>query len=199
MKIILIRHGQTKGNLEKRYIGRTEESLCEAGINKLKELIQNDIYPKAEKIFISPMKRCLETAELIYPQMEYNLCPEFRECDFGEFENKNYKELADNPNYQKWVDSMGTLPFPGGESSESFKERCQKEYEKVINESKKVDCIAFVVHGGTIMSILEKYALPPKDFYQYQVGNAEGFYCSLMEDGIHLDVLDKLDNLYKLG
>ena len=28
MKIVLIRHGATKGNLEKRYIGRTDEDLC---------------------------------------------------------------------------------------------------------------------------------------------------------------------------
>ena len=37
MKIVLIRHGATKGNLEKRYIGRTDEDLCGEGIKKLKE------------------------------------------------------------------------------------------------------------------------------------------------------------------
>ena len=36
MKIVLIRHGATKGNLEKRYIGRTDEDLCGEGIKKLK-------------------------------------------------------------------------------------------------------------------------------------------------------------------
>ena len=30
-KILLIRHGKTQGNLERRYIGRTDEPLCEAG------------------------------------------------------------------------------------------------------------------------------------------------------------------------
>ena len=27
MKLLLLRHGATKGNLEKRYIGKTEEGL----------------------------------------------------------------------------------------------------------------------------------------------------------------------------
>lgn len=36
MKIIFIRHGQTKGNEEKRYIGRTDESLSQKGIEEIK-------------------------------------------------------------------------------------------------------------------------------------------------------------------
>ena len=41
MKIVLIRHGATKGNLEKRYIGRTDEDLCGEGIKKLKEELKS--------------------------------------------------------------------------------------------------------------------------------------------------------------
>ena len=37
MKIILIRHGKTPGNLEKRYVGRTDEGLSEIGIGEIKE------------------------------------------------------------------------------------------------------------------------------------------------------------------
>ena len=67
MKIVLIRHGATKGNLEKRYIGRTDEDLCGEGIKKLKEDTCAGIYPPAQAVFSSPMKRCLSTAECIYP------------------------------------------------------------------------------------------------------------------------------------
>ncbi len=63
MHIFLIRHGLTAGNLKKRYIGRTDESLCEAGRSKLLKINRN--YPIAQKIFVSPMKRCKETAKLI--------------------------------------------------------------------------------------------------------------------------------------
>lgn len=35
MKVILIRHGATMGNQEKRYIGITDEALCDTGIEKL--------------------------------------------------------------------------------------------------------------------------------------------------------------------
>lgn len=59
MKIYLIRHGKTKGNLEERYIGRTDEPLCEAGRENLKKYQ----YPQVEMVFTSPMKRCMQTAE----------------------------------------------------------------------------------------------------------------------------------------
>ena len=36
--IFFIRHGATEGNLRRRYIGRTDEPLCEAGIAQVKAL-----------------------------------------------------------------------------------------------------------------------------------------------------------------
>ena len=101
MKIVLIRHGATKGNLEKRYIGRTDEDLCGEGIKKLKEDTCAGIYPPAQAVFSSPMKRCLSTAECIYPVQTPQIVWDFRECDFGLFEGKNYKELTGNPQYQQ--------------------------------------------------------------------------------------------------
>ena len=58
--------------------------------------------------------------------------PLLAECDFGEFENKNYKELSDNPHYQEWIDSNGTLPFPGGESKEECADRNLKGFDEVL-------------------------------------------------------------------
>lgn len=52
------------------------------------------------------MKRCMETAKLIFKENFYEV-EELRECDFGIFENKNYKELSDCPEYQAWIDSGG--------------------------------------------------------------------------------------------
>lgn len=37
MRILLLRHGETAGNLEKRYVGRTDEGLTEAAIQALRQ------------------------------------------------------------------------------------------------------------------------------------------------------------------
>ena len=110
LKIYLIRHGKTQGNLSGKYIGaRTDEPLCQEGIREL----EGKNYPKAELLFVSPMKRCRQTGEILYPGLAQKECPLLKECDFGDFENKNYKELSGNPDYQAWIDSGGALPFPG--------------------------------------------------------------------------------------
>lgn len=93
MNICLIRHGITQGNTMGRYIGITDEPLCPQGIELLKE--RN--YPPARRIYISPLKRCMMTAQILYPGQEYVIKADMAECDFGMFENKNYQELKDNP------------------------------------------------------------------------------------------------------
>ena len=173
--ICLIRHGKTAGNLLGRYIGTTDEPLCPAGIRALEGIRIRDV----SKIYASPLKRCVQTAGIIWPDKTPARIDELRECDFGEFENKNYKELSGNDAYQAWIDSGGTLPFPGGESREAFQERCRAEFARVLKELGRQagSGAAFVVHGGTIMSILSAYASQgaADPFYRWQVKNGEGW------------------------
>lgn len=191
MIVIFIRHGKTKGNLEHRYVGTTEESLCKEGVQALLEYKEKGLYPMADSIYISPQLRCMESARIIYPDRQYIVCKDLRECNFGEFEFKNYIELNGNESYQKWIDSNGTMDFPGGEGVEEFQRRCQKEFHEIISSSKE-ETIALVVHGGTIMSILHKYALPHRDYFDWQIGNGEGFITKVSVDGKSLEVIDKI-------
>ena len=55
-----------------------------------------------------------ETARILFPDHSLHTVEELAECDFGDFENKNYQELAGNPDYQEWIESGGMLPFPNG-------------------------------------------------------------------------------------
>lgn len=169
MKIYLIRHGKTAGNLEKRYIGITDEPLCAEGISEL----QKRNYPGCELVISSPMRRCTETARLIYPNKKIVICNDLAECDFGDFEGKNYLELSENSDYQKWIDSGGALPFPNGESPDDFKKRCVRGFDGAVKKYADKNSIAFVVHGGTVMAIMERYGGNGKSFYDHQTGNGD--------------------------
>ena len=180
-EIILIRHGKTFGNTLGRYIGITDEELCPEGREELAALRERGQYRsiRPDLVYVSPLRRCRQTAELLFPGVPQEICRDLRECDFGEFENKDYKELSGNPAYQAWVDSGGTLPFPGGESREAFQERCRVEFARVLRALKRQagSNAVFVVHGGTIMSILSAYAPQgaADPFYRWQVKNGEGW------------------------
>lgn len=170
MKTVLIRHGKTAGNLLRRYIGcRTDEPLCDVGRTELFALHP----PEVDRVFVSPMKRCLESAAILYPHIEPEIIDDFRECDFGSFENRGYRELNGLAEYQRWIDSGGELPFPSGESRKEFEDRCIAAYEK-LRRSFHGDC-ALIVHGGTIMAIMEQYALPKRGYFDYQTANGYGY------------------------
>ncbi|WMJ89524.1 histidine phosphatase family protein [Anaerocolumna sp. MB42-C2] len=188
MKVMLIRHGQTEGNLKKRYIGVTDESLCTEGVDRILENVKDNQYPEVSVIYTSPLKRCIQTAQLIYPKKKYILSENLRECDFGELENKNYLELSNHVKYQKWLAGNGTSEFPSAEKQEDFKKRCQEAYKLIIKKSFNQD-LAFIIHGGTIMAILEKYGVPEKSFYDWQLKNGEGYLCELQKDRVSLKVV----------
>ena len=173
VELYLIRHGKTFGNTLGRYIGTTDEGLCPEGMLELEAVH----YPEVEAVFASPMRRCVETAGILWPGMPIKCFRKLRECDFGDFENRNYLELKDNPAYQAWVDSGGVLEFPGGESRKAFRSRCREGFREVLAviRQKQYQRVALVVHGGTIMSILEAYAVPGKGFYDWQAKNGTGY------------------------
>lgn len=188
IELYLIRHGATKANREHRYLGRTEEPLSEEGREALKAFQKKGIYPdpaSLQALFVSPMERCRETAELLFGDCEQHMIPEFREMDFGLFEGKNYQDLRGNAQYQAWIDSNGTLPFPKGESREDFIARCRRGFEEMLrivtaegisrNEERKN--IAAVVHGGTIMAVCSSFT--DGEYFDFQIGNGEGYRCKV--------------------
>lgn len=180
MKILLVRHGQTMGNKERRYSGgRTDEPVCPEGLEALKKRK----YPKVEHVFASPMLRCLQTAEAVFGEKQPEIIEEFRECDFGILEGKNHEELKDDPQYQEFLASDGKLPFPGGESLSEFNGRCMEGLKKAVQISREqgYSYIGCAVHGGVIMTLM--YVLmKDDDFYRWNAGNGEGYIVEIDEE-----------------
>lgn len=184
ISLVFIRHGATKGNLEKRYIGRTDEPLSSVGMEQALRLRKCN-FPK-EYIFVSPMKRAVQTAKLIFPESKYVIEEDFRETDFGIFEGKTASELSGDEEYRLWVDSMCTSPVPGGESIKEFKGRCVNAFEKIIQSLPDNTEATFVVHGGVIMAILESFAETKGDFYQYHIKNGEFITAHWRSHNLHI-------------
>lgn len=180
MEFIWIRHGMTEGNRFKKYIGgQTDEGLCEIGKADLLAGKKRGLYPQADVVYVSPMKRCLETAELLYPDTKKHIIDGFRECDFGMFENKNAQELEETAEYKAWLAGNGKAAFPGGESPQSFCERSIRALLRILKTEKLPERSAFVVHGGTIMAIFSALDEEKKGFYDYHTDNGCGYLCEV--------------------
>ena len=172
MKLYLIRHGATAGNLRHAFIGRTDEPLCPQGRAALRERHA----PECDILLCSPMRRCVETAAILYPGRIPLRCGGLRECDFGAFEGKAHAALANDPAYRAWLEGGGCLPCPGAsESTQDFRERCTAAFEALTRHFAGAQAVTMIVHGGTIMSVLHRYGRPQRDFYDYYVTNGGGF------------------------
>lgn len=169
MELYFVRHGRTAGNRESRYVGRTDEPLLPESLTELEGVAM----PPVELVVASPMLRCRQTARALYPGVPLWIEKDLREMDFGDFEYKNYEELNGNPAYQAFIDSGGVLDFPGGEPLLAFKERCRRAFAGTMERlaGKNLKAAAFVVHGGTIMAILEGFASPEKGYFDWQIKN----------------------------
>lgn len=161
-QIHLLRHGITDGNMKGQYIGSKDIPLNDDGIEQIRLLDENCIYPGAAAYFTSPMKRCRQTFGIIYPDVKPIDIDEFRECDFGEFEGLTAEELSGSEDFARWLASDGSSAPPSGESGVEFGRRVCQAFEKIVDALMKtgVPSALIMTHGGVIMTILAQYGLP---------------------------------------
>jgi alpha-ribazole phosphatase len=166
MAVTLIRHSITEDNKIGIYQGgKTDTPLCEEGIILAKENCDYSI----KKVYSSPMKRCVQTTELMFPNAEISVVEDLREINFGDFEGKNYEQLKDGKYYTDWVNSNCENAPPSGESLLDFNLRVRKAFDTIRYTENN---IIIVAHAGTIISIMS-YLCPDKPYFEYKVGNCE--------------------------
>lgn len=176
-KIHLIRNALTKENLEGRYLGHTDSPLCEMGKEQLEQLISEYKFPDAQVVFSSPLKRCMDTARMIYPQKEPVPMADLIEYDFGEFDGRTAEELKTHPVFPQWLAGEQGVDPPFGENQEAFARRICAGFEKIVDGLLKsgVESAAIVTHGGVIMALMSRYALPEAQPHEWITPSGCGY------------------------
>lgn len=176
-QIHFIRHGITDGNSKGQYIGSMDLPLSDAGRQELLALDAAYIYPGAAAYFTSPMRRCTQTAALLYPAARPVALDAFRECDFGEFEGLTAEELRDSPDFAAWLSSDGQAAPPAGESGADFGRRVCQGFETVVEGMMKtgIPSVVMVTHAGVIATILAQYGLPEAGMAEWTMAPGCGY------------------------
>ncbi|MDR1755081.1 MAG: histidine phosphatase family protein [Eubacterium sp.] len=175
--IYFIRHGITEGNLNGQYIGKTDLSLCDEGYAAIAGYKDSDFYPNVGRIYSSPLKRCVETAGIIYPGRHVEITEGLSECDFGDYEGKMPEEIEEDPAYIKWLKGGYDACPPGGESYGEFAVRCINALDAIFKDmmSEKITTAAVITHSGVIMNLLSGYGLPKGKPLEFALSQGEGF------------------------
>ena len=173
----LIRNALTDESCDGRYIGHTDVEISESGKAQLRQMKDEHVFPPVDAVFTSPLKRCTETAAILYPDNKPIVIDGFIEYNFGEFENKTAEELKDHPVFPKWLAGEKGAEPPFGESNAKFEKRVRTTFEKVADGLMKTGTTeaAIVTHGGVIMTILAAYGIPELPMHEWITPNGCGF------------------------
>ena len=173
----LIRNALTDESCDGRYIGHTDVEISESGKAQLRQMKDELVFPPVEAVFTSPLKRCTETAAILYPDNKPIVIDGLIEYNFGEFENKTAEELKDHPVFPKWLAGEKGAEPPFGESNAKFENRVRTTFEKVAEGLMKTGTTeaAIVTHGGVIMTILAAYGIPALPMHEWITPNGCGF------------------------
>lgn len=156
MDITLIKHGKTDFNALGKRQGITDLSLNEQGKKELLEVKETLADRDFDVIFSSPLKRAIETAEIIFPTKNVIKNDYLREFDFGELEGVRFTEAVSNYPRNEVVEYNGRqfLMPNEGESFEHMVHRIEQFLQLVRFSFSDDSKIAIVTHA-TVIEIMQ--------------------------------------------
>ena len=156
-RLILVRHGQTAWNIERRYLGQSDVALDACGQQQaqaLAERLRHEVLGNASS---SDLRRALRTAEVIMEQHPGDVRPDprLREINMGDWEGMTFGEIQaqDPERLAKWVENpLGCAP-PHGETVADLAARVESLLAELRLHAEE-ETILIVSHGGTLSIML---------------------------------------------
>jgi alpha-ribazole phosphatase len=159
-KFVLIRHGESVWNSERRIQGSLDPELSPQGKRQAELLVSHlktHLPRSVAAIYSSPLRRAAQTAEEISRAFQLPVIQDhdLREMSLGEWEGKTIPEIqASTPGcYEQWVEAPLSHPAPGGEDLHAFQRRVVGALERMQQAHVGANLIV-VSHGGVIRALL---------------------------------------------
>ena len=170
MEILLLRHGETAYNAERRYQGQRDIPLSPAGRAALHRA---GFAP--DTVYVSPLRRATETAAVLFPTARQVVVQEFRVMSFGVFEGRQYVHMERDPEFLAAAGEEGVIP--GGERRADFCDRTCAAFSALVDEGLREgrERLVIVAHGDTQMAVLSRFAWPHRDYHDWCAPNGGGF------------------------
>jgi phosphoserine phosphatase len=153
--IILVRHGECRGNREGLFRGRSDFPLNEVGLSQAIELAKEVKLFQPIRIFTSPLSRARQTAEAISRECNIEIEERFgmNNIELGPWEGKFKEFIAQKypEQWQVWLNEPEKLTVSGMESLDQVQKRAKKDLDDLIKQ----------YFGKTIVIISHRAVLKP--------------------------------------
>lgn len=195
MRIILVRHTQTEGNVKHLIYGHTDYPLTEHGKEQLIEVVKKMKGFAKGKLISSPLGRALVLAQAL--EKTYGLAltidERLEEMNLGILEGYTATEAQEkHPEVMEaFYEGNPEWFVPGGESYIAFEQRLMMFFDQIVDEGEDV---VIVAHGGVVRTGLE-YLLEaePGASWQMVINNGAIAEVIIDEKGGKLKNLSNLD------
>ncbi len=162
----MIRHGQTKWNLEGRYQGDKDIELTDLGIKQAELTAKYLKNVDFANIYSSPLKRTIATARKIKESRNQDIIirENLKEINFGKWEGLKFGQINErfNSDYQAWLDDPFSNPPTCGENFSKLIQRTSGEINRIVGENEDGAKVAVSTHGGVIVSLLVYWLQVPQ-------------------------------------
>jgi broad specificity phosphatase PhoE len=173
---LLVRHGQSTWNHERRIQGQLDPPLSEEGRRQAAQLGRRLAGRTFAGFYSSDLKRAAETAQLVGGSLGIDPTPmaELREIFLGQWEGLRTEELAERfPDaWASWTDEPNWDLVPGGEGSAAFETRVSLALDRLFARHSQGDVLV-VTHGGVIQIALHHVVgRPGRGIFPFRIQNA---------------------------
>ena len=167
MRLILVRHGATDLNQQRRVQGLSNLGLNETGKRQAEALAQALKDVKVDTIYCSPLRRAQETAHIIshFHQVDVVTLEGLKELDVGEVDGMTYDEMriSHNEFFTKWMADFTAVRLPGGGTVPELRDQCCAAVKDILEKQQTAagekcgdgdKVVVAVTHLFPIMSII---------------------------------------------
>jgi broad specificity phosphatase PhoE len=185
-ELLLVRHGETDWNRDRRFQGHADPPLNETGRAQAHALAAELAGERIELVYTSDLARARETAEIVAARFGADVLPvrELREIDVGEWEGLTWPEIEERfPEGARSWRERG-YGWESGESYEQLGERVVAALRRIAADHPE-ERVLVVGHGGTIRAtraFIEGLSVPESRARSRAIGNCEVFRV-VTEDG----------------
>jgi broad specificity phosphatase PhoE len=150
-ELLLVRHGETDWNRERRFQGHADPPLNETGRTQARALADDLAGEAVDALYTSDLARARETAEILAARLGVEVVPlrELREIDVGEWQGLTWPEIEERfpEGARAWREQNH-----GWETGETYEELA----ERVVPALRRIAVAhpggraVVVAHGGTV-------------------------------------------------
>ncbi len=173
LKLLLVRHGETDWNRDRRIMGRQEIGLNETG--RLQALALKEALGRfpVDAVYSSSVCRARETAQILVE--DRGLTPRYDErlveIHYGEWVGRTFEEVRALPDYTPYFTRLETPVAPGGETLYQVRDRALDFIGQLRREHPDQTVVA-VSHADWIKcAVMEFLKIPYENIWKFRIDN----------------------------